>query len=140
MPLMSGIYTALSGMNAASLRAEVAARNIVNANSAGASPEGGALASETLAGIQAYQPQQVVQSSTPGGGTTAKSIPVKPSTYPVYDPSNPAADQHGMLQYPNVSPEVEMVQMTVAVNSYKANAKVLKTLDETMGALLDSKS
>ena len=138
--MLPGLYAALSGMNAASMRAEVAARNIVNATSAGRAPSDTPLASEALAGVQAYQPQRVVQSSTPGGGTVARSIPVKPATYPVYDPSNPAADENGLIQYPNVSPELEFAQMTLAVNAYKANAKVLKTLDEMTGSLLDSRS
>ncbi len=98
--MLPGLYAALSGMNAATLRAEVAARNIVNAASAGSSPEAAPLASETLAGTQAYQPQKVVQSSLPSGGTSAHTIPVRPSTYPVYDPSNPASDENGMIQYP----------------------------------------
>jgi flagellar basal-body rod protein FlgC len=138
--MLAGLHAALSGMNAATLRAEVAARNIVNAASAGRAPSSTPLASEALAGVQAYQPQRVVQSSTGNGGTTARSIPVKPATYPVYDPSNPAADENGLIQYPNVSPEVEFAQLTIALNSYKANAKVLKTLDEMTGSLLDSKS
>ena len=138
--MLPGLYAALSGMNAASMRAEVAARNIVNAASAGRAPSDTPLASEALAGVQAYQPQRVIQSSTSGGGTVARSIPVKPGTYPVYDPSNPAADENGLIQYPNVSPELEFAQMTLAVNAYKANAKVLKTLDEMTGSLLDSRS
>jgi flagellar basal-body rod protein FlgC len=137
--MIAGLYAALTGMNAATLRAEVAARNIVNSLSSGTDPNAAPLASETLAGTQAYQPQRVVQYSTPGG-TAAKAVPVKPATIPVYDPTNPAADQNGVAQYPNVSPENELVQLTLAVTSYKANAEVLKTLDETMGKLLDSKS
>ena len=138
--MLPGLYSALSGMNAATLRAETAARNIVNATSSGRAPSDAPLASEALAGVQAYQPRQVVQSSTQGGGTIARTIPVKPGTYPVYDPSNPAADENGLIQYPNVSPELEFAQMTLALNSYKANAKVLKTLDEMTGSLLDHKS
>ena len=139
--MMSGLYTALSGLNAATQRAEIAARNIVNANSAGRDPGGPApLASETLAGIQAYQPKRFVQHSLPGGGVGGQAVPVKPATYPVYDPTNPAADENGTIQYPNVSLETEFAQLTIAVNSYKANAKVIKTIDETLGSLLDKKS
>jgi flagellar basal-body rod protein FlgC len=139
--MMSGLSNALSGLNTATQRAEIAARNIVNAASAGRAPGNSApLASETLAGIQAYQPRQLVQYSLPGGGVAGQSVPVKPSTYPVYDPTNPASDENGVLQYPNVSLENEFVQMTLAVNSYKANAKVIETIDETLGSLLDRKS
>jgi flagellar basal-body rod protein FlgC len=137
--MIAGLKAALTGMNAATLRAEVAARNIVNSLSSGTDPNAAPLASEALAGAQAYQPQRVVQNSTPGG-TAAKTVPVKPATVPVYDPTNPAADENGVAQYPNVSLENEFAQLTLAMASYKANAEVMKTLDETMGSLLDSKT
>jgi flagellar basal-body rod protein FlgC len=138
--MISGLYTALTGMNVATLRAEVAARNIVNSLSAGSDPNAAPLASETLAGSRAYQPQRVLAYSIPGGGVGGRTEPITPSTYPAYDPTNPAADENGVVQYPNVSLESEFAQLTLAVTSYKASAEVLKTIDETMGALLDRKS
>ena len=40
----------------------------------------------------------------------------------VYDPSHPAADEHGYVMYPNVSTITEMTNLIDASRAYQANA------------------
>lgn len=44
-----------------------------------------------------------------------------------YDPGHPDANEEGYVQYPNVNPIEEMVNMIEATRSYEANVTVLNT-------------
>src|ERR1700759_3791669 len=82
---MSSISTiALSGMNAATRRLDVAASNIANSRSSGALPA--ADGTVTTGAAQAYVPLQVVQSDVAGGGTQTTVTAVKPSSVASFDP------------------------------------------------------
>lgn len=50
----------------------------------------------------------------------------------VFDPSHPDADENGYVQYPNVDPLKEMVDLMSATRSYEAN---VTTLNATKGML-----
>lgn len=130
----SVIGTALSGMNAASLRLANSANNIANIQST-SRLEGG----ETVR--SPYMPTDVVQSSIePTGGVNASLRVRDPATVPVFSPDNPYADTDGVVQYPNVSLEEEVVETKIASYDYKANLKVLETQDDMMQSLLDIKT
>ena len=43
----------------------------------------------------------------------------------VFDPSHPDANEDGYVQYPNVDPVVEMVDLISAQRAYEANIAVL---------------
>jgi len=45
-----------------------------------------------------------------------------------YDPSHPDADASGMVQYPNVNPVDEMVNLTEASRSFEANIAVVRAV------------
>lgn len=91
--------TILSGMNAAQTRMQVAAHNIANMNT------------------QNFAPQEVAQSSAPGGGVTTSV-----STSPNATGSNL---------------ETDMVQQLMAKHSFMANVAVFKSHNEMLGSLLD---
>jgi len=44
-----------------------------------------------------------------------------------YEPGHPDANEEGYVQYPNVNPTEEMVNMIEASRSYEANVTVLNT-------------
>jgi flagellar basal-body rod protein FlgC len=117
----------VSGMQAASLRLNAAAANIVNANSDG--PVGGA---------NAYQPVSVSQSSVPNGGTSASLQPVTPSSLLAYNPSSPYANVQGMVAQPNVDLPTEMVNMKEASNDFRASLAAYKVSSEMFKSLLDA--
>lgn len=126
---------ALSGLNAASLRLQVSASNVANAQSTGALPN----TNGTLpAGApQAYAPLEVVQSASAGGGVQTSVTTVTPSTTTVFDPQASFANQDGLVAAPNVDLASEFVGQLLASYNYAANATVLKTDDRMMQSLLD---
>ena len=146
---MSILSIATSGLSAASLRVNVAASNIANANTTGPLPASGGSSAPAGSGIAptfpaAYVPLRVDQVSqsngaTPGG-TTATVSAVSPSYVAQSDPSAPFANQDGLIAAPNVDLVNEFAQLATAKYSFIANAKVIQAYAETQDTLLDIKT
>lgn len=130
---------ATSGLAAASLRLDVSASNVANAQSSGALPA--ANGSVPPGAPSAYVPLQVdqvdVSNGAAGGGTAATAVPVSPSYVPGYDPSAPYANSSGMVAAPNVDLTNEVVQQMVAQYAFAANANVVRAASQMMQTLLD---
>ncbi|WP_041748429.1 flagellar basal body rod protein FlgC [Bradyrhizobium cosmicum] len=149
---MSIFSIATSGLSAASLRVNVAASNIANANTTGPLPATGGSSTSAAAGSPgiaptfpaAYVPlrvDQVSQSSgSAPGGTVATVSTVSPSYTAQSDPSAPFANQDGLVAAPNVDLANEFAQLATAKYSFIANAKVIQAYAETEEALLDIKA
>ena len=144
---MSTLSIATSGLNAASLRLNVAASNIANASTTGPLPgssgtPAGAGGSAGAAGFPAvYVPLQVNQvdqtsGSTPGGVAATVST-VSPGFVPQFDPNAPFANQDGLVAAPNVDLASQFVPLLVAKYSFAANAKVVQAYSDTTKSLLD---
>ncbi len=129
--MFKAIQTSVSGLLASTARVNNVASNI--ANSTVKSTPRGAAGPVYSAG---FTPQRVIQSSTPSGGTRTNTVPVNPASLTVYDPSSPLSNDQGLVNIPNVNLPAEIGELTRASHAYKANAKVLKTLDETFKSLL----
>ena len=117
---------AASGMAAQRLRAQLVASNIANAETT-RTPEGGP-----------YRRKEAVFQVAPMG-TTADGMAVTgvqvaqvhTSTDPFitkYDPSHPDADANGIVQYPNVNPVEEIVNLTEASRGFDANVAVVRAV------------
>ncbi|HZP70454.1 MAG TPA: flagellar biosynthesis protein FlgC [Pseudolabrys sp.] len=122
---------AVSGLNVASLRLQVAAGNIANAWSDGPLPD----TPNPENFPAAYTPRRVNQVQNAAGGTDATVTAVSPAFVSVFDPTAPFADSRGMVASPNVDLGNELVQTLIARLSYAANAKVIR-VDTQMGAML----
>jgi flagellar basal-body rod protein FlgC len=124
----------LSGMNAAQVRLGNSANNVANLQSTSSLVNGERVE-------RAYQPTDVSQRSIePTGGVETSIRTRNPAIIPVYQPENSAADENGIVEFPNVNLEEEAVQQKIASYDFKANAKVIKTQDEMMKSLLDIKA
>jgi flagellar basal-body rod protein FlgC len=124
---------AVSGLNVASLRLQVAAGNIANLSSDGPLP--GTPNPEHFP--PAYAPLRVNQVNGPGGGTSATATNISPATVATFDPSAPYADGFGMVASPNVDLANELVQLLIARLSYAANAQVIRADAHMSAALFD---
>jgi flagellar basal-body rod protein FlgC len=117
---------AASGMSAQRLRVQLAAANIANTETT-RTPEGGP-----------YKRKEPVFQILPMGETadgvqvTGVAVSsVQSSNDPFiskYDPTHPDADASGMVQYPNVNPVDEMVNLTEASRSFEANIAVVRAV------------
>ena len=124
---------AVSGLNAATLRLDVAANNIANALSDGPLP--GTANPENFP--SAYTPLRVNQTDVVGGGTSATISFVSPPTVTTFDPTAPFANSDGMVASPNVDLANEMVQLLIARYSFAANAQVIRADAQMSAALLN---
>jgi flagellar basal-body rod protein FlgC len=123
MSMFNVFSIAGSALTAQSLRLNTTASNMANADSV--IGEDG----------QPYRAKQVVFAARQVGGNSPASVGVKvtqvvESAAPmrmVYEPSNPAADENGYVQMPNVNVVEEMVNMISASRSYQNNAEVMNT-------------
>ena len=128
--LGTALNTAVSGLDAAGRRLQVSANNTANSQSAFSNVDG-----ETT--NNPYVPQEVLQSSIETGGVQTYTRDATVKTAPVYSPDNPAANDEGFVNYPNVDGGSEAVNMILANNSYRASLQVIKASNEMMENLLD---
>jgi flagellar basal-body rod protein FlgC len=120
---------ALSGIAAATLKLNVSASNLANADDT--APVGSA---------SSYQPKQVVDSSTAGGGVAATAVTAKPATLVAYVPTSPAANAQGLVETPEIDPISEISNQIAASQAFAYQLKVLKTAKNDEKSLLDIKS
>lgn len=126
------INTSLSGIMAAQTQMAVSANNIANARST--------LSSDSRTGQiieKPYQALQVQQISLAEGGVRAVVLPAKPATLPVFDPSSLQANEEGIVEMPNVSPETEAINQVTARAAFEANIKALQKQMEMQDSLLN---
>jgi flagellar basal-body rod protein FlgC len=125
----SPVDVAVSGLKAESLRMNVVANNIANANT-----------TKTTGGGP-YRRQTVSLSTDAGaiGGVTIKAV--EPDTVTelkkVLAPGDSDADKDGYILAPNVDLPQEMMHMVLASRAYQANAAVLKKYQEMVDVALE---
>ncbi len=113
-----------SGMSAQTLRLNLTASNMANANSVASNPEG------------AYKSRQAVFSAalqnamTQNGatGVQIKGVVESQATHEMrYEPGHPLSNEEGYIFSSNVDPIEEMANMMSASRSYQNNIEVLNT-------------
>ncbi|MDP2204982.1 MAG: flagellar basal body protein [Alphaproteobacteria bacterium] len=148
--MTDAVSIALSGLKAQQTRLAATASNIANASTTGtvsaASPSapastasGGPLVSTASAASTVYKPLNVNLTSLATGGVRADVSADSKGYSLIYDPSSPYANGEGMIAAPNVDLTREIVGLLEIESSFKANLAVMKTQDEMLGALLDTR-
>ena len=121
MSMFSIFNVSGSAVSAQSQRLNVVASNLANADAV-AGPDG-----------QGFKARQVVFQTTPMGSDAAAGVKVsaiQESNEPfkrVHNPNPPSADAQGYVNYSNVNPVEEMVNMISASRSYLNNIEVMNT-------------
>jgi flagellar basal-body rod protein FlgC len=110
-----------SAVSAQSQRLNVVASNMANVDAV-AGPDG-----------KAYKSRQVVFETVPMGDQATAGVKVNAITESdapfkrVHNPNHPSADAEGYVNYSNVNPVEEMVNMISASRSYQNNVEVMNT-------------
>ena len=126
----NAIAIAVSGLTAASTQLSATASNIANSqDTAPLTPQPGQ--------PKPYQPIQVTQTATAGGGTAAVQQPVTPASNAIYDPNSPFADSNGNVAAPNLDLAQQTVSLNATALSYDANVKVMSVAQQMQGYLLN---
>jgi len=119
---------AVSGLRAQSLRLNLIAGNIANANT-----------TRTPAG-EPFRRRAVVLQTTPGqlGGVTILNIARDMSDFrSVLMKGHPDADANGYVRMPNVQLPVEMMNLVAASRAYQANVAVLKRYQDMVEVTIE---
>ncbi len=124
------LRTAASGLAAASRAFQNSANNVANAGTVGR-------VGATDPSEQAFQPQDIQQVTTPGGGVGTVAVTRDPATQTVFAPGSPLANDRGLVDAPNVDLGEELVSQIAAEAAFSANAAVIRSVDEQQDELLD---
>ncbi|MGE5455105.1 MAG: flagellar basal body rod protein FlgC [Methylocystaceae bacterium] len=152
MGIFNTIDVSASGLTAQRLRLDTIASNLANSSTTRTTkigPDGKPLP---------YRRQMVVFEAMPGekrdfsnvlkdeisaakigNGVRVKAV-VEDLQTPlrrVYDPTHPDADNEGYVNYPNVNPVTEMVDMIDTTRSYEANAQAINAVKSMVAKALE---
>lgn len=127
---MDSVFTiAGSAMQAQSVRLNVTASNLANADSVTSSTGGAYRARQPVFGTFLDQ----ARGDRSVAGVRVEAIVEDPSPLPrVYDPNSPHADATGYVERSNVNVVEEMANMMSAARSYQGNAEMLNTAKDLM--------
>ncbi|MGZ4998730.1 MAG: flagellar basal body rod protein FlgC [Methylomonas sp.] len=119
-----------SGMNAQTLRLNLVASNISNANSVSSSADQVYKARQP---VFAAELKNIMDKNNAASGVDVLGV-VENQAPPVmeYAPNHPMADELGYIYKPNVNTVEEMANMMSASRSYESNVEVLNTAKNLM--------
>jgi len=135
MAITNGIYSALSGLNAATRRFDNSASNVANVESV-------AVADRTAPATDAegrdlFQTRRSLDTTTDGGGVRSTQQLADPVSVQRFDPDAPDANAEGLVNRPNVSLNREVVDQISAQRQFEANLVTVRTADELLESTLD---
>lgn len=144
MGLISAIHSTTSGLAAQRARMDVVSSNVANVDTTRAADGEGPYKRQVVrfAATDGSAPfSNILQrmSNTPTNGVIVTQV-TEDETTPtrwVMDPSNPDANEEGMVEMPNVDLVTEMTDLTSANRSYQANVTVLNAIKEMALRALD---
>lgn len=115
---------ASSGMAAQRLRVQLIASNVANSETT-RTKEGGPYRRKDAV----FQAQDLgFSGALANAGVRVASIQTSQEPFQTrYEPSHPDANAEGVVNYPNINPVEEMVNLTEASRSYEANIAVVRS-------------
>ena len=132
MDFNSSLRIAATGLHAQTARMRVIAENIANVDSAGTAP-----------GEDPYRRRIPTFETSFDADVGGRIVEVGRLAYDMtdftsrYEPGHPAADAAGYVQYPNVNPLIEAMDMREAQRTYEANLNVVTVTRQMLGRTLD---
>ncbi len=141
MSLMTAMEVGASGLSAQRKRLEVLVSNLVNANTTGpagtepyrrkdvvfgampAEPAFGGALNDAMEGVNKVEVTDVI---------TEQSAPIRR-----FEPGHPHADKDGYVNYPDIDPMKEMVNIMSATRSYEANLQAITATKDMSVKTLD---
>lgn len=131
-PLSAAMKIAGSGLEAQSTRLRIVSENIANARSTGDTP-----------GAEPYRRKTITFGQQMDRTSGVETVNVRKvgedeaDFNTEFDPSNPAADEKGVVKLPNVNILVEMADMREANRSYDANLQTIKQTRDLISSTID---
>lgn len=135
MAITNSLYTALSGLNAATRRFDNSASNVANVNSVAV--ENATSPTTDAEGRDLFQTWRAVDSTTEGGAVRSTRQLANPVSVQQYDPDAADADPDGLVNRPNVDLNREVVDQISAQRQFEANLATVRTADDLFKSTLD---
>ena len=117
-----------SAMSAQTVRLNVVASNLANAESAAGDPNSVYRAREVVFQTMVDRFGDGVSRGVRVAGVVEQSAPPLEQ----YAPDHPLADEHGKIYLPNINPIAQMANMISAARAYQTNVELVKTSKEMM--------
>ena len=144
MGLISAIQATTSGLAAQRARMDVVSSNVANVDSTRNADGTGPYKRQVVRfaatdGATPFAGIMQRMSNTPTNGVVLTQV-TEDNTTPtrmVLDPSNPDANEEGLVEMPNIDLVTEMTDLTSANRSYSANVTVLNAIKEMALRALD---
>jgi flagellar basal-body rod protein FlgC len=139
--MTDALSIALSGIKAQQQRLDVAANNIANITTTGRVPTVDNPASTVYKPLNVSLTAQTLGSNSALGnaGGVLANVTQNQNGYSVsFDPSNPYANNDGLIAAPNVDLAQEIVNIIETKAAFRANISVIKTQEKLSGELLDA--
>lgn len=130
-PLSLSSKIASSGLAAQEARLRIISENIANAQSTG-----------NTAGADPYRRKTISFMSVLDNTTGSSKVQVSrlgtdnSDFIRSFDPSHPAADNEGMVKFPNINPLIELADMRETNRSYQANLQTIQQTRELVSMTL----
>ena len=130
--LIASLKIAGSGMEAQSTRLRVVSENIANARTTG-----------DTTGADPYRRKIITFGDEMDRASGISLVDVKKigtdqgNFVEEYDPDHPAANEQGMVKYPNVNVLIEMADLREANRSYEANLQSIKQTRDLISSTID---
>jgi flagellar basal-body rod protein FlgC len=131
-PLSASLAISGSGLQAQSERIRIVSENLANAQSTG-----------TVPGADAFRRKLIHFESAPQNDAPFAKVEISGITRDTsgfrveIEPGHPAADAEGRVNYPNISPLVELADMRDANRNYEANLQMIKQARQLISMTLD---
>lgn len=144
MSFLSSLNISGSALTAQKLRMDVIAQNISNAQTT--RTENGEPYRRKLVVFQENDNQSKFENMLTdaqektqytGGVKVASIVEDQSDLKPVYDPSNPDANENGYVMMPNVDTAKEMIDMISSTRSYEANVTAFNSIKSMAEKALD---
>ncbi len=130
--LRGAVKIAASGLAAQSMRLEVVAQNLANANATASTPGGDPYARKTITfenEVDESTGRILVRVAEIGRDRTPFRVEL--------DPAHPAADERGMVKLSNVQALVELADMREANRSYQASLQMVRQARDLINMTID---
>jgi len=144
MGLFDMMSISASALTAERQRAEVTSANLANAETTHTEAGGPYQRKEVVFSGTSVSPFSTVLNhmnrfGQPPSGSVQLTQVVNDTAAPVmrYEPGNPDADKNGMVQYPNINPVTEMVDLMGAVRAYQLNASAVNSAKQMIQQSID---
>jgi len=133
-----------SALSAERQRAEVTSANLANAETTNTESGGPYVRKEVVFSTTNSSPFQTVFNrlgsfgDAPSGSVKLTDVVDDPSpSVQRYEPGNPDADKNGFVEYPNINPITEMVDLMSATRAYQLNASAINAAKQMVQESID---